>query len=230
MVTVGNPGVSHAHCTHCHGSGLRLGRKGALAPCNCVLRGIFRACYSRFVTCATQERHLSRIGFEPQGAGSGPHDVGQKRRRIYRRFLPGLAQNSGRVRIQLIPLPLPAGRGLEIVLPPLGPADGAISSMPSIGSSRNSDESSANWSPTGCIRWMSTSAEPYANRRHEPSRRRSRVLRRCRSISAFRWLREVSREGGVIRAEPNPSGFRRNLASIPRIPRRACLRSPRRDD
>ena len=53
-------------CTHCRGSGLRLGRKNVLAPCNCVLRAIFRACYRRFVTCATQEKHLSRIGLEAQ--------------------------------------------------------------------------------------------------------------------------------------------------------------------
>ena len=66
------------HCTHCHGSGLRLGRKGALAPCNCVLRAIFRACHSRFVTCATQERYLSRIALEPQGGKPGPRVWGRK--------------------------------------------------------------------------------------------------------------------------------------------------------
>ncbi len=53
------------NCTQCHGSGLRLSRKGALAPCHCVLRGIFRICYQRFVRCVTQERHLSRISLEP---------------------------------------------------------------------------------------------------------------------------------------------------------------------
>ena len=52
-------------CTHCLGSGLRLSRRGSLAPCNCVLRSIFRICYKRFVRCATQEKHLSRISLEP---------------------------------------------------------------------------------------------------------------------------------------------------------------------
>lgn len=66
------------HCTHCHGSGLRLAKKGALAPCNCVLRAIFRACYSRFVTCATQERHLSRITMEPQRGRPGRVTWGRK--------------------------------------------------------------------------------------------------------------------------------------------------------
>jgi hypothetical protein len=66
------------HCTHCHGSGLRLGRKGALAPCNCVLRAIFRVCYSRFVTCVTQERHLSQIALTPQRARASHITWGRK--------------------------------------------------------------------------------------------------------------------------------------------------------
>lgn len=66
------------HCTHCHGSGLRLGRKGALAPCNCVLRSIFRVCYSRFVNCVTQERHLSQLTFEPKGGRPGRLTWGRK--------------------------------------------------------------------------------------------------------------------------------------------------------
>ena len=67
------------NCTHCHGSGLRLGRKkGALVPCNCVLRGIFRACYARFVTCVTQERHLSKIALEPHAGRQRPMSWGRK--------------------------------------------------------------------------------------------------------------------------------------------------------
>jgi hypothetical protein len=57
--------LAKQNCTQCHGAGLRLGRKGALSPCNCVLRSIFRICYNRFVRCITQERHLSRISLEP---------------------------------------------------------------------------------------------------------------------------------------------------------------------
>ncbi|HTB10958.1 MAG TPA: hypothetical protein VK752_05280 [Bryobacteraceae bacterium] len=47
-------------CAHCHGSGLRMGRK-RVEPCNCVLRGIFRICYARFVGLVGQERYLSRV-------------------------------------------------------------------------------------------------------------------------------------------------------------------------
>jgi len=32
------------NCAQCHGSGLRLARKGTLSPCNCVMRAIFRIC------------------------------------------------------------------------------------------------------------------------------------------------------------------------------------------
>ncbi len=51
-------------CTQCHGVGLRIGRKGRMSPCNCVLRAIFRACYARFRHCATKEKHMSRISLE----------------------------------------------------------------------------------------------------------------------------------------------------------------------
>lgn len=51
-------------CTQCHGLGLRPGRKGRMNPCNCVLRAIFRACFSRFRHCATKEKYMSRISLE----------------------------------------------------------------------------------------------------------------------------------------------------------------------
>ena len=47
--------ASH-RCALCHGLGLRLGDKSAGAPCGCVLRSIFRACYARFVECSSKER------------------------------------------------------------------------------------------------------------------------------------------------------------------------------
>ncbi len=65
-------------CTQCRGSGLRLARKGALTPCNCVLRSIFRICYDRFVKCVTQERHVSRISLEPHAGRQRPNTWGRK--------------------------------------------------------------------------------------------------------------------------------------------------------
>ncbi len=66
------------HCAQCHGSGLRLARKGLLTPCNCVLRSIFRICFSRFEKCVTQERHLSRISQEPHSGRNRPTTWGRK--------------------------------------------------------------------------------------------------------------------------------------------------------
>lgn len=66
------------HCTQCHGSGLRFTRKGAVGPCNCVLRAIFRVCFGRFIRCTAQERHLSRVSLEPHLGRSRPSTWGRK--------------------------------------------------------------------------------------------------------------------------------------------------------
>lgn len=49
-------------CAQCHGIGLRggNGRNGSEAPCNCVLRKIFRLCYARFRYCNEKEKHISQ--------------------------------------------------------------------------------------------------------------------------------------------------------------------------
>lgn len=65
-------------CSHCHGSGLRLARKGALSPCYCVLRSIFRVCYTRFLRCVTQEKHLSRVSLEASLGKKRPGTWGRK--------------------------------------------------------------------------------------------------------------------------------------------------------
>src|SRR5579872_5558212 len=62
----------------------------------------------------------SRKTFKPgfPGAASGtlpPVDVGPEGRRIYRRFLSGIEESSGRFRTAVISVSFSAGRGLEIV-------------------------------------------------------------------------------------------------------------------
>jgi hypothetical protein len=66
------------NCAQCHGSGLRLARKGTLSPCNCVMRAIFRICYDRFLRCVTQEKHLSRVSLEPSPGRQRPNTWGRK--------------------------------------------------------------------------------------------------------------------------------------------------------
>lgn len=52
------------NCAQCHGMGLRQGRGSETAPCNCVFRAIFRACYDRFISCATDGRRMSNAKLE----------------------------------------------------------------------------------------------------------------------------------------------------------------------
>lgn len=71
--------MSKESCTQCQGKGLRerMNRKGQEAPCNCVLRGIFRACYRRFRQCAQKGNRMSTVRFEIIG--------GQNRRTVWGR-------------------------------------------------------------------------------------------------------------------------------------------------
>ena len=48
-------------CSQCHGNGLKTGRGRTLAPCNCVLRAVFRACYERYRYCSTKEKYMSKV-------------------------------------------------------------------------------------------------------------------------------------------------------------------------
>ena len=45
-------------CVHCHGYGLRPGKAKRETVCGCVLRGIFRACYARFIVCEVYARNV----------------------------------------------------------------------------------------------------------------------------------------------------------------------------
>jgi hypothetical protein len=56
--------LAQQSCIYCYGLGLRPGRGGASTPCNCVFRGIFRACYRRFRQCASKEKYISRVSLE----------------------------------------------------------------------------------------------------------------------------------------------------------------------
>lgn len=58
------------HCGYCRGNGqLRKGMKEA--PCPCVLRAIFRACYKRFRECVSYDLASTRLSLE-RGATQDP--------------------------------------------------------------------------------------------------------------------------------------------------------------
>ena len=55
-------------CTHCHGYGLRRSSRGSMdTPCNCVLRTIFKTCYSRFRYCAEAEKRITQARLDLVG-------------------------------------------------------------------------------------------------------------------------------------------------------------------
>lgn len=56
-------------CTHCNGTGIVNKRAGGESPCKCVFRAIFRACYARFLECATKEKHLCHVRLERSPSG-----------------------------------------------------------------------------------------------------------------------------------------------------------------
>src|SRR5438045_7579472 len=57
-------GLAKAHCVLCKGKGLKR-NVNKRAPCNCVLRAIFRACYARFRRCMEQEKFMSTASLVP---------------------------------------------------------------------------------------------------------------------------------------------------------------------
>ncbi len=54
-------------CMACRGEGAKKEDCGGIAPCHCVLRAIFRACYARFRVCVGKEKHMSRVTFDHYG-------------------------------------------------------------------------------------------------------------------------------------------------------------------
>ena len=68
-------------CTTCRGLG-RNTKSSEEAPCHCVLRAIFRACYKRFRECANQDLASTRASFE-RGATQDPGGAWGRRNEEY---------------------------------------------------------------------------------------------------------------------------------------------------
>src|SRR5690349_553211 len=64
-------GLARASCTTCHGYGMRLVRNGLEAPCDCVFRAIFRACYRRFRECVSMGTQTGSVVLEFCGGPDG---------------------------------------------------------------------------------------------------------------------------------------------------------------
>ena len=80
-------GLASVQCTTCHGLGLRLVRRDKEAPCNCVLRSIFRACFQRFRKCVEKEKHLTHVTFSFTGGRERSMSWGRKNEEYIADFL-----------------------------------------------------------------------------------------------------------------------------------------------
>lgn len=72
-------GLAKVSCSYCHGYGLLLARKGQEAPCQCVFRAIFRACYTRFLECVEKGPHTSAVTLEFCRGAEGHRTYSRKR-------------------------------------------------------------------------------------------------------------------------------------------------------
>jgi len=72
-------GLAKASCTFCHGYGMRPVLRGTEAPCNCVFRAVFRACYRRFRECVILGTHTNAVTWERCGGPSGYRTYSRKR-------------------------------------------------------------------------------------------------------------------------------------------------------
>lgn len=72
-------GLARATCTSCHGYGMRHVHAGTEAPCNCVFRAIFRACYRRFRECAALGPRTGSVSLEFCGGPEGYRTYSRKR-------------------------------------------------------------------------------------------------------------------------------------------------------
>ena len=57
-------------CPHCQGLGLGT-QQNRNAPCSCVTRAIFKACFNRFKSCVTKDKGASTVKLERLGMGTG---------------------------------------------------------------------------------------------------------------------------------------------------------------
>jgi hypothetical protein len=71
--------LARASCTICHGYGMRLVRNGKEAPCDCVFRAVFRACYRRFRECVALGPQTGSVVLEFCGGTDGNRMYSRKK-------------------------------------------------------------------------------------------------------------------------------------------------------
>ena len=64
-------GLASESCCYCNGDGMRPVYEDKQAPCNCVFRAAFRACYARFRECAISGEQPGNVEWEIIGGPGG---------------------------------------------------------------------------------------------------------------------------------------------------------------
>lgn len=90
-------GLANESCCYCNGLGMRGIYEDKKAPCNCVFRAAFRACYARFRDCAISGEQPGNVSWEICGGPGGRRVYSRKHEEymadfslIARRLLPEL--------------------------------------------------------------------------------------------------------------------------------------------
>jgi hypothetical protein len=71
-------GLSRVACVHCEGAGVRTVWKIKEAPCNCVFRAVFRACFNRYRECVETGKYSSMVSLEFSQGRDGGRSYGRK--------------------------------------------------------------------------------------------------------------------------------------------------------
>ena len=71
-------GLSKVACLQCGGAGVRTIWKVKEAPCNCVLRAVFRACFTRYRECVALAEYSSSVSLEFSHGKDGGRTYGRK--------------------------------------------------------------------------------------------------------------------------------------------------------
>jgi|SRR5271157_1075170 len=80
-------GIANATCTSCEGLGMVRNREDRQVPCDCVLRGVFRACLTGFKECLALGERTASVSWEPCNGPIGGRVFSRKREEYLADFL-----------------------------------------------------------------------------------------------------------------------------------------------
>ena len=152
-------------CTQCHGSGLRLGRKSVLGTLQLRVARQFSASVMSASSTARRRRGTSARSRWSPGGPAEPFTWGRKDEEYIADFCLVSRREFRRFRVSDCSVTISCSGRIGSCAAAGWASSGAISSMPSTGSSKNWAAYSANWSRIRCFRWTSISTARRAGDR-----------------------------------------------------------------